>query len=70
MTTKSQIIWRRTPLGIQRRGLRDLVGLRSVFFGGLASGYGLFSSHESHAKPAPKALRISWRSNILHERSR
>ena len=52
------------------RGLRDLVGLRSVFFGGMAPGYASFSSHESHTKPAPKASRISWRSNILHERSR
>lgn len=68
MITKSQIIWRRPPLAIQHRGLRDLVGLRSVFFGGLAPGYGLFSSHESHDYPAPKAARISSRSRI--ERSR
>ena len=67
MITKSQIIWRRTLLAIQHRGLRDLVGLPSVFFGGLASGYGLFSSHESHGEPAPKALRISWRSKNLRD---
>lgn len=30
----------------------------------------LLSLHEEGKNPAPKALRISWRSNILHERSR